>query len=76
MNACSHAGLVDEVENMYQDVLDNKYVVFDLQSLFRLVVDAYARAGKLEKAEQFINKMTKPNILTFLDMSPSFFYCL
>ncbi|PWA84428.1 pentatricopeptide repeat (PPR) superfamily protein [Artemisia annua] len=54
--ACSHAGLVKEGENIfYQMVQDHGFE--PLPEHYACMVDLYGRAGELQKALDFINKM-------------------
>ncbi|KAF9614641.1 hypothetical protein IFM89_019618 [Coptis chinensis] len=53
--ACSHAGLVSEGEKIYQSMAH--YGIQARPEQYACMVDLLGRAGKLEKALQFINEM-------------------
>ncbi|XP_019177959.1 PREDICTED: pentatricopeptide repeat-containing protein At4g30700 isoform X1 [Ipomoea nil] len=54
--ACSHTGLVVEGENVFYSMVHN-HGIKPLSEHYACMVDLLGRAGKLEKALDFINKM-------------------
>ncbi|PWA61937.1 pentatricopeptide repeat (PPR) superfamily protein [Artemisia annua] len=61
LNACSHSGLVKEGLS-YFDSMEKVYKLTPRSEHYSCVVDLLGRAGRLEEAENFINKMPfEPN---------------
>jgi len=65
LNACSHSGLVDEALNYFRSMKD-KYQVLPDVTHYNCIVDTLARSGHLEEAENLINTMEQPNIVTWI----------
>eukprot|EP00026_Physarum_polycephalum_P002744 Phypoly_transcript_02752.p1 GENE.Phypoly_transcript_02752~~Phypoly_transcript_02752.p1 ORF type:complete len:836 (+),score=42.07 Phypoly_transcript_02752:182-2689(+) len=61
LNACSHAGLLDDAKRI-MDIIPN-HVLNDHH--YVSMIDCLGRAGKLEEAEIWIHKMTKPSYLAW-----------
>ncbi|PKA51587.1 Pentatricopeptide repeat-containing protein [Apostasia shenzhenica] len=55
LSACSHSGLVFEGELIFNQ-MEGSYGIKPLMEHFSCMVDMFARAGLLEKAEEMINK--------------------
>ncbi|KAF8411836.1 hypothetical protein HHK36_004395 [Tetracentron sinense] len=65
LTACSHAGLTDQAK-MYFNVMMTKYGITPNLGHYACMVDILGRAGKLEEAEDFINRMPhEPNALVW-----------
>ncbi|KAJ1295075.1 hypothetical protein BS78_01G196400 [Paspalum vaginatum] len=61
LTACSHAGLVDEGLNYFYSMKD-KHGIEPKEEHYSCIIDMYARAGRLDEAEQFISEMPiEPN---------------
>ena len=61
LTACSHAGLAEEGLKYFHS-MENTYGVVPREEHYSCVIDLLGRAGKLKKAEEFINNMqTEPN---------------
>nr|GEW68341.1 pentatricopeptide repeat (PPR) superfamily protein [Tanacetum cinerariifolium] len=61
LNACSHSGLVKEGLSCF-DSMEKVYKITPRSEHYSCVVDLLGRAGRLEEAENFINKMPfEPN---------------
>jgi pentatricopeptide repeat protein len=56
LSACSHAGLVDE-GRLYFDSMNQNYGITPRLEHYACMVDVLGRAGCLDEAEDFINKM-------------------
>nr|GMD96674.1 putative pentatricopeptide repeat-containing protein At1g56570 [Ipomoea batatas] len=56
LNACSHAGLVDEGLKYFSSMVDDYNIVPD-QEIYGCVVDLLGRAGRVKEAYQLIEKM-------------------
>ncbi|GAB2277347.1 hypothetical protein Dimus_012051 [Dionaea muscipula] len=56
LNACSHAGLVDEGLK-YFELMVGKYNIAPDQEIYGCVVDLLGRAGRVEEAYELINNM-------------------
>ena len=73
LSACSHVGLVDEGFSHFNSMTE-VYGLAPKMEHFSCIVDLLARAGELDKIEDFINTMPmKPNVLiwrTILGLSP------
>ena len=65
LNACSHSGLVDEALNYFRSMKD-KYQVLPDVTHYNCIVDTLARAGHLEEAENLINTMEQPDVVTWI----------
>ncbi|KAK3126824.1 hypothetical protein QOZ80_7AG0563430 [Eleusine coracana subsp. coracana] len=59
LSACSHSGLVDEGEELF-DKMVNSYGIKPQMEHYSCMVDLYARAGLLEKAEKMLNQAPFP----------------
>ena len=64
LNACSHAGLVDEALH-YFNAMNDQYQVLRDVTHYNCLVDVLGRAGRLEEAENLIRTMEQPNIVTW-----------
>lgn len=65
LSACDHAGLVDEGMELYNKMTEVYHIEPQIEHS-GCVVDMLARAGKVEDAKIFIQKMpTKPNALVW-----------
>lgn len=63
LSACSHGGLVEEGFQHFES-MSNDYRLAPQMEHFSCMVDLFGRSGKLDKVEDFINKMPmQPNIL-------------
>ena len=61
LNGCSHSGLVKEGLS-YFNSMEKVYKITPRSEHYSCVVDLLGRAGRLEEAENFINKMPfEPN---------------
>lgn len=61
LTACSHAGLAEEGLKYFHS-MEKTYGVVPREEHYSCVIDLLGRAGKLEKAEEFINNMPiEPN---------------
>jgi pentatricopeptide repeat protein len=58
LNACSHSGLIKEGLDCFASI-EHEHITPTLQH-YACVVDLLGRAGKLEEAEQFVNRMPFP----------------
>lgn len=56
LNACSHAGLVDEAWHYFESI-DRDYHIKPRVEHYSCMVDLLGRAGRLDEAHEFINKM-------------------
>lgn len=62
LSACIRLGLVDEGLRYYE-AMDKEYGLLYSMQHYVCMVDLFSRAGRLEEAEEFINKMpTKPSV--------------
>ena len=59
----SHAGLVDEAKGFFNSM--KQFGIAPTIVHYNCVVDAIARKGLLEEAEDFVKKMEKPNVFTW-----------
>lgn len=59
INACSHAGLV-ELGQQYLDSMKPKHRITPTSEHYTCMVDLLGRAGQLEEAEKFINRIPLP----------------
>jgi len=59
LSACSHSGLVDEGEELF-DKMVNSFGIKPQMEHYSCMVDLYARAGLLEKAEDLLNQTPFP----------------
>lgn len=59
LSACSHSGLVSEGEMLF-DKMINLYKIAPRMEHFSCMVDLYARAGLLSKAEEMLNRTPIP----------------
>jgi pentatricopeptide repeat protein len=59
LSACSHSGLVHEGEELF-DKMVNSYGIKPQMEHYSCMVDLYARAGLLEKAEEMLNQTPFP----------------
>eukprot|EP01018_Ginkgo_biloba_P001343 Gb_25869 [translate_table: standard] len=65
LSACCHAGLVDE-GRQYFDCMDQYYHITPAMEHYGCIVDLLGRAGHLDEAQDFINKMPiKPDATTW-----------
>lgn len=65
LSACSRLGLVDEGLRYYE-AMDKEYGLLYSMQHYVCMVDLLSRAGRLEEAEEFINKMpTKPSVMVW-----------
>ncbi|XP_039797511.1 pentatricopeptide repeat-containing protein At1g71490-like, partial [Panicum virgatum] len=65
LSACSHSGLVDEGEEVF-DKMVNSFGIKPQMEHYSCMVDLYARAGLLEKAEELLNQIPFPPTSTML----------
>ena len=65
LNACSHAGLVDEALH-YFNVMKDRYQIVPDVIHYNCLVDTLSRAGRLEEAENLIRTMKQPNVVTWM----------
>lgn len=56
LRACSHAGLIED-GLMYLDAMKKVYNIRPTLEHYACIVDLFCRVGRLEEAEEFINKM-------------------
>lgn len=56
LNACSHAGLVDEAWHYFESI-DRDYHIKPRVEHYSCMVDLLGRAGRLDEANEFINRM-------------------
>lgn len=63
LNACSHSGLVSEALDHFYSMA-TKWQLSPNVKHVTCIVDALGRAGQLEEAEQFLNKIMEPNTIT------------
>eukprot|EP01018_Ginkgo_biloba_P032972 Gb_02573 [translate_table: standard] len=56
LSACCHAGLVDE-GHQYFDCMSQYYHITPAMEHYACMVDLFGRAGRLDEAQNFINKM-------------------
>ena len=62
-SACSHSYLIDECEHLYHSMEEKHKIVPDIMHQ-NCVVDCFARAGKLDKALDFVtHKVRQPGML-------------
>ncbi|PUZ69303.1 hypothetical protein GQ55_2G096900 [Panicum hallii var. hallii] len=59
LSACSHSGLVDEGEELFGKMV-NSFGIKPQMEHYSCMVDLYARAGLLEKAEELLNQTPFP----------------
>ncbi|KAJ1288252.1 hypothetical protein BS78_02G076400 [Paspalum vaginatum] len=59
LSACSHSGLVNEGEQLFHNMV-NSYGIKPQMEHYACMVDLYARAGLLEKAEELLNQTPFP----------------
>ncbi|CAN6203627.1 unnamed protein product [Urochloa humidicola] len=59
LSACSHSGLVDQGEELF-DKMVNSFGIKPQMEHYSCMVDLYARAGLLEKAEELLNQTPFP----------------
>ncbi|KAL2899483.1 hypothetical protein RDABS01_024565 [Bienertia sinuspersici] len=59
ISACTHAGLLGDGQKYFDQMVDEHHV-YPTMEHYACMVDLYSRAGKLEKAMSFINKMPYP----------------
>ena len=64
LNSCSHSGLVNEAE-YYFDLMKTKYNISPTIQHYNCMVDVLSRSNQLDKAEEFILSIEKPNIITW-----------
>ena len=67
LNACSHAGLVDEALHYFNTMKDQYQITPDVTH-YNCVVDTLGRAGRLEEAENLIKTMPQPDIITWITL--------
>eukprot|EP01018_Ginkgo_biloba_P002616 Gb_35467 [translate_table: standard] len=66
LSACCHAGLVDEGRR-YFDCMSRYYHIIPVMEHYRCMVDLLGRAGRLNEAQDFINKMPiKPDSIVWV----------
>jgi pentatricopeptide repeat protein len=65
LSACSHSGLVDEGEELF-DKMVKSYGIKPQMEHYSCMVDLYARAGLLEKAEELLNQTPFPPTSTMV----------
>jgi pentatricopeptide repeat protein len=65
LSACSHSGLVDEGEELF-DKMVRSYGIKPQMEHYSCMVDLYARAGLLEKAEELLNQTPFPPTSTMV----------
>eukprot|EP01018_Ginkgo_biloba_P008845 Gb_31599 [translate_table: standard] len=66
LSACSHAGLVDEGRHYFCS-MSRDYCITPSEEHYACMVDLLCRAGHLEEAEKFINKMPfEPDVVVWL----------
>jgi pentatricopeptide repeat protein len=65
LSACSHSGLVDEGEELF-DKMVSSYGIKPQMEHYSCMVDLYARAGLLEKAEELLNQTPFPPTSTMV----------
>jgi len=68
LTACSHSGLVCEAMNLYESM--KQYGVEPAIVHVCCMVDVFGRAGKLDEAEEFVNKI-EPNIVALTSLMGS-----
>lgn len=56
LSACSRAGLVEKGKQIFQSMIEEHRIV-PIHDHYSCMIDLYSRAGKLEEARNFINKM-------------------
>eukprot|EP01018_Ginkgo_biloba_P030437 Gb_10713 [translate_table: standard] len=65
LSACSHAGLVDEGWRYFNGMIENSYMTPRLEH-YACMVDLLGRAGCLDEAKEFINKMPlEPDVVVW-----------
>jgi pentatricopeptide repeat protein len=67
LNACSHAGLVDEALAIYHS-MEAELGIKPTVVHQTCVVDALARAGRLDQAERFVETIPQPNVVTWMTL--------
>ena len=65
LNACSHAGMVNEAEYLF-DCMETEFGIIPAIEHKTCMVDVYGRSGDLEKAQNFLHKISQPNISRIL----------
>jgi pentatricopeptide repeat protein len=67
LSACSHSGLVEEALHHFE-LIGARFRITPTTEHFNCIVDALARSGKLDEAENFIQKIPEPNIVTWMSL--------
>ncbi len=67
LNACSHIYSVD-LARYYFDLMVTQYHIERTNSHYNCMVDVLSRAGKLEEAEELINQMHQPDVITWITL--------
>ena len=67
LNACSHSKLVDTAINIFDSMTKEFKIKPEIQH-YTCIVDALSRSGRLNEAEEYINKINEPDetVLTTL----------
>jgi pentatricopeptide repeat protein len=67
--SCSHRGLIEQGLQIFNEMQKADSKVMLSEQVYNCVVDLYARAGRLDEAEQIINSMPMPaNKVTWMTM--------
>ncbi|KAL6049458.1 PPR domain-containing protein/PPR_2 domain-containing protein [Balamuthia mandrillaris] len=64
LNACSHAGLSEEATKLFKAMPIEYGITPDVQH-YNSMVDVLGRAGKLSEAQNLINTMARPDVVTW-----------
>jgi len=64
LNACSHAGMVNEAEYLF-DCMETEFGIIPAIEHKTCMVDVYGRSGDLEKAKNFLHKISQPSAATW-----------
>jgi pentatricopeptide repeat protein len=67
LNACSHANLPQEAEHFLEE-MQNRFNITPTVEHYTCVVDALGRSGLLQDATHLINRIPKPNIITWMSL--------
>jgi len=61
LNACAHSGLTDQALSLYASMA--KFEIAPTEPHITCVIDALARKGQLEEAEQMLNTLVNPSVI-------------
>ncbi|KAJ4977480.1 hypothetical protein NE237_002586 [Protea cynaroides] len=65
LSACTHAGLVEQGQG-YFNLMQNVHRILPTQSHYACMIDLFGRAGLLQEAQDFVEKMpVKPDVIAW-----------